>query len=151
MAEVLDGVCEQWHSMAKSFSRSIQNEYPISKLSIEFLTTQLAAAFNVFGLQDNIIQKAAFLDGMEGNQKWLSLNISALMINDFISAADPVPEQDPNSIRLSANRENIAKSFSLRWLANFEKIVEKNMLNLDGKIVEPQLNQKIGEILKGLE
>ena len=151
VAEVLDGVCEQWHSMAKSFSRSIQNEYPISKLSIEFLTTQLAAAFNVFGLQDNIIQKAAFLDGMEGNQKWLSLNISALMINDFISAADPVPEQDPNSIRLSANRENIAKSFSLRWLANFEKIVEKNMLNLDGKIVEPQLNQKIGEILKGLE
>ena len=48
------------------------------------------------------------------------------VINDFISATKQLPEQDPNSIELSSKRENVARNFALRWLLNFEKVVEKN-------------------------
>ena len=88
---------------------------------------------------------------MQENRKHLSLRLAALMINDFVSATEQLPEQDPSSIELSATRENVARNFSLRWLSNFEKVAEKNMDNLDGTIVNPQLNEKISDILRGLE
>jgi hypothetical protein len=60
-------------------------------------------------------------------------------------------EQDSRSINLSAGRENVARKFSSRWLSNFQKIAEKNMYNLDGAIADPEVNEKIGNILNGLK
>ena len=151
VAEVLSGVCFDWHEMAKSQSKTVEKNFPISRSSIEFIITEMANGLTVNDLENNIIQKASFLDGMDRNRKPLSLNIAALVINDFISATKQLPEQDPNSIELSSKRENVARNFALRWLLNFEKVVEKNIHNLDGAIVNPQLNEKISDILKGLE
>ena len=151
VAEVLSGVCDDWYMMAKSQSKNIEKNFPISKSSIEFIINEMKSAFTVSEMENNIIQKADFLDGMQENRKHLALRLAALMINDFVSATEQLPEQDPSSIELSATRENVATNFSLRWLSNFKKVVEKNMDNLDGAIVNPQLNEKISDILRGLE
>ena len=151
VVEVLDGVCDEWQVVAKLAAKRVCKEYPISKPSVEFFINELRVSFTVADLQNSIVEKAAFLDGMEGNRKLLSLAISALMINDFISAADQVVEQDPQNIILSETRDNIAKNFSSRWLSNFEKLIDKNISNLDGDVSDPKLNQEIGELIDRLE
>jgi hypothetical protein len=151
VAEVISGVCSDWSEVVKSRSKTTEKNFPISRSSIEFITNEMANGFKVHKLENNIIQKTNFLDGMDRHKKPLSLKIAALMINDFISATEELPEQDPNSIKLNSARENVAKNFATRWFSNFKKLANKNMQNLDGTIVNPQLNEKIGDIVKGLE
>ena len=151
VSEVLCGVCDDWHKMAKSRSKAIEKKFPISKLSVDFIIEEMVNAFKVSEIEKEIIQKAEFLDGMEKNRKSLALNLSALILNDFISKIERMDEQDSRSINLSAGRENVARKFSSRWLSNFQKIAEKNMYNLDGAIADPEVNEKIGNILNGLK
>ena len=151
VSEVLRGVCDDWHTMAKTRSKSIEKKFPISKSSVEFIIEQMVNAFKVSKIEKEIIQKAEFLDGMERNRKSLALNLAALVLNDFISKTERMDEQDSRSINLNAVRENVAREFSSRWLLNFQNIAEKNMYNLDGAIVNSQMNENVGNILNGLK
>ena len=151
VSEVLCGVCDDWHTMAKTRSKSIEKKFPISKSSIEFIIEQMVNAFKVSKIEIEIIQKAEFLDGMERNRKSLALNLAALVLNDFISKIERMDQQDSRSINLNAVRENVAREFSSRWLLNFQNIAEKNMYNLDGAIVNSKMNESIGNILNGLK
>ncbi|MDC0639700.1 putative virulence factor [Planktomarina temperata] len=151
VSEVLRGVCDDWHTMAKTRSKEIEKKFPISKSSVEFIIEQMVNAFKVSKIEKEIIQKAEFLDGMERNRKSLALNLAALVLNDFISKTERMDEQDSRSINLNAVRENVAREFSSRWLLNFQNIAEKNMYNLDGAIVNSQMNENVGNILNGLK
>ena len=58
--------------------------------------------------------------------------------------------EDAAILNLSNVRENMQEKFASNWLMNFSQKVEANITNADGLISDQVLNEKLGELIRGL-
>ena len=103
-------------------------------------------------VNDAVLKNTRFLDfgGADSYKKALAFEISAFIINDFVSLNGKVATDDAAILNLSNVRENMQEKFASNWLMNFSQKVEANITNADGLISDQVLNEKLGELIRGL-
>jgi hypothetical protein len=151
-SDAMKNVCDVWFDKAITTSKNISQRYPISKASVEFFLSEMKLSIVTEHVSDAVLKNTRFLDfgGADSYKKALAFEISAFIINDFVSLNGKVAADDTAILNLSNIRENMQEKFASNWLMNFSQKVEANITNADGLISDQVLNEKLGELIRGL-